>query len=119
MEGLSASSLEKRVVGINLNGAIVNLGRNRDIATLLKDLLPWLEVIHCFNHRLELALKDTFQDIKLFPIIDEILMKIIIFTRIGQKSKEEALPKLSRVEILLNHYGTYMAHIESLAKKIH
>ena len=43
---------------------------------LLKELLPWLEVVDCFNYRLQLALKDVFQDIKSFQMIDEMLMKI-------------------------------------------
>ena len=27
----------------------------------MKEKTPWFEVIHCFNHRLEIALKDAFQ----------------------------------------------------------
>ena len=75
-QGLGVTSLENRLVGINLNRASVNMGRNHGIATILKESLPWLEVVHCFNHRLELALRDTFKDIKSFQMIDQMLMKI-------------------------------------------
>ena len=49
------------------------MGRKRGVATLLKESLPWFEIVHCFNHRLELALKDAFQDIRSFQMIDEML----------------------------------------------
>ena len=51
------------------------MGRKHGIATLLKESLPWLEVVRCINHSLELALKDPFQDIKSFQMIGEMLMK--------------------------------------------
>ena len=74
-QGLGVTSLENRLVGINISGASVNIGKC-GIAKLLKELLPWLEVVHCFNHRLKLTLKDVFQDIKSFQMIDEVLMKV-------------------------------------------
>ena len=75
-QGLGLISLENRLVGINPNRTSVNMGRKRCVATLSKESLPWLEFEHCFIHRLELALKDAFQDIKSFQMIYEMLMKI-------------------------------------------
>ena len=60
-----------------------------------------------------------FKTSNYFQLLMKSWWKLLSLPEFAKKSKEEALPKLSRVEILLNHYGTYMAHIESLAKKIH
>ena len=94
-----------RLVGINLNRKSVNIGRKHGIATLLKALLPWLEVIHYFNQRLELALKDAFQDIKSFQMIDEMLVKVYyLYQNLPKRLRklkafsnalQEAVPKLS------------------------
>ena len=55
----------------------------------LKEMLHWLEVVHCFNHQLELASKDAFQDIKLFQMIDEMLMKIYyLYQNLPQRPRE-------------------------------
>ena len=45
-QGLNITSLENRLVGINLNGASVNMRRKRGVATLFKELQPWLKVVH-------------------------------------------------------------------------
>ena len=39
----------------------MNVRLNGGVGTLLKEQSPWLHVIHCFSHRLELATKDTFK----------------------------------------------------------
>ena len=50
------------MVGFGADGAAVNLGRNTEVATRLQNDRPWLVRVHCFNHRLELAVKDAFAD---------------------------------------------------------
>ena len=49
-----------RLVSLCIDGAAVNLGIRRGLAALLRGELPWLVAIHCLNHRLELAAKNTF-----------------------------------------------------------
>ena len=44
--------------GFNVDGAAVNTGILKGLAVLLRENAPWLTVVHCFNHRLELAIKD-------------------------------------------------------------
>lgn len=56
--------------GINVDGASVNLGKHRGVAKRLKEIGPWLFAVQCFNHRLELVVKDTFTGIKAFEDID-------------------------------------------------
>ena len=82
------------------------MGRKCGAAILLKEFLPWLEVEHCSNNRLELALKDAFQDIKSFQMIDEMLMTIYYLYQNSPKrlrelkafsnALEEVVPKSSK-----------------------
>ena len=46
------------------------------LGALIENDAPWLEVIHCFNHRVELAIKDAFKNDIYFNKIEEILMRI-------------------------------------------
>ena len=62
-------------MGINVNGASVNLGKHRGVGKLLQEKATWLQVIHCFNHLVELALKDAFITTG-FEDIDTILCKL-------------------------------------------
>ena len=67
------------LVGLNVDGASVNLGKHRVVATRLKEVAPWLIAVHCFNHRLELGVKDAFTGIKAFEDVDELLLKLYYF----------------------------------------
>ena len=49
-----------KLVGLNLDGASVNMGKHNGLNVLVRDEAPWVKVVHCFNHRLELAIKDAF-----------------------------------------------------------
>ncbi|KAK6182072.1 hypothetical protein SNE40_009836 [Patella caerulea] len=51
---------ESKWVGFMADGASVNMGKKHGLGELLKKEMDWLIVIHCLNHRLELAAKDTF-----------------------------------------------------------
>ena len=64
---LNQHELMSKVVGFGSDGASVMLGCNSGVATRLKNIqknelntdTPILQSIHCFNHRLELAYKET------------------------------------------------------------
>ena len=47
------------MVGINVYRANVNFAKHGGIGKLVQEKAIWLQVIHCFNHRLEQALKDA------------------------------------------------------------
>ena len=48
------------MVGFGADGASVNMGKKKGVAARLGVDKPWLVTVHCFNHRLELAVKDAF-----------------------------------------------------------
>ena len=66
---------EKSLLGLNCDGASVNLGQFGDLGALIKEKAPWLELGHCFNHRIKLALKDAFEN-SAFAKIETMLMKL-------------------------------------------
>ena len=42
---------------LNVDGASVNTGVHNGVGVLIQADLPCLQVIHCFNHRLEFSIK--------------------------------------------------------------
>ena len=68
-----------RLVGLNLDGASVNMGKDSGLNVLVRNEAPWVEVVHCFNHRLELAIKDAFNESVFYSNIDEMLSKLYWF----------------------------------------
>ena len=79
-------------MGLNVDGASVNTRVYNDVGVLIQAGSPWHQVMHCFNHRLDLAIKDAFKNDN-FNKIDEMLMK---FYYLYQKSPKR-LRKLKRI----------------------
>ncbi|KAK6167962.1 hypothetical protein SNE40_021879 [Patella caerulea] len=69
LQEMRVTDLDKKLIGFMADGASVNLGTRRGVAALLKEEFDWLIVIHCLNHRLELAAKDSFNDTHFLDII--------------------------------------------------
>jgi hAT family C-terminal dimerisation region len=65
-----------KLVAMLSDGASVNLGQKKGVAALLKSKSPWLITIHCFNHRLELAVKDSITKHKCFNNVLDLLMTL-------------------------------------------
>ena len=49
----------QRLANLNVDGASVNTGIHGGLGVKMKDYAPWVNVMHCFNYSLELAVKDT------------------------------------------------------------
>ena len=81
------TQFEDRIVGLNADGASVNMGPLNGLGKIVKDSAPWSELVHCFNHRVELALKEAF-DTSPFGDIENMLMKLYYFTRRVQNDIE-------------------------------
>ena len=80
-ERIGILDFQKRIMGLNVDGASVNTGVHNGVGVLIQADSPWLQVIHCFNH-LELAIKDAFKNNN-FNKIYEMVMK---FYYLYQKS---------------------------------
>ena len=70
------TSFEEKLVGLNVDGASVNTGKHKGLGARIKEIAPWLDVVHCFNHRLELSIKDALEKIPNFQTINEFLLKL-------------------------------------------
>ena len=119
---------------LNIDGASVNTGIHNWLGALIKRDAQLLQVIHCFNQGIELALKDAvantaFQNIKFF------LSELYFLYKSSPKQLREVknwwslwhhCPKtykcygtrwLSHIQamlIALENYGILLNHIESL-----
>ena len=56
-EWVGGLDLSKKVIALNVDGAVVNTGVHHGVGPLMKEPSLWLQVIHCFNHRLEVSIK--------------------------------------------------------------
>ena len=85
---------------LNVDGASINTGVHNGVGVLMQADLPWLQVIHCFNHCLELAIKDAFQNDN-FNKIDEMLMKFYyLYQKSPKRLREFSLSEFSQFRSL-------------------
>ena len=131
------TKFKDHIVGLDVDGTSVNMGPLNGLGKIVKDSAPWLQLVNCFNHRIELALKDAF-DISPFGDIDNMVMKLYYLYKKSPKRYRElkelseayanSIPKPSKVHAtrwiehkysamkkLLENYGGYMVHLESLS----
>ena len=120
--------------------AIVNVSIwvNTGLNILVRNEAAWVKVVHCFNHRPELAIKDAFNESAFYSNIDEMLSKLYWLyqkspkrlTELKELSEvfEKSIPKPTKadgarwidfkyraMEKVLSNYGPYMTHLEQLA----
>ena len=73
---IGITKFSEKMVGLNVDVASVNMGKFTGLGTRLKVEAPWLQVIHCFNQRLELALRDAFSQSPVFSTVDTFITKL-------------------------------------------
>ena len=123
--------------GFNVDGASVNMGIHRGLGVLLPENAPWSTIVHRFNHRFELAIKDAFVG-TFFDEIHSFLIKLFYLCKKSSKRLQElhqfgkiyetSIPRPAKVggtswmvhkframAILLENYGIFISHLESLA----
>ena len=121
-----------------MDGASINMGKHNSLNVLVRDEAPWVEVVHCFNHWLELAIKDAFTESTFYSNISEMLSKLYWLyqkspkrlTQLKELSEafEKSIPKPTKadgtrwidfkfraMEKVLENHDPYMTHLEQLA----
>ena len=76
---------------------------------------PWLVVIHCVNHRLELAVGDAFKSNESFQRLDDMMVKIYYLFLKSGKNKRLIMRVAERLSVtwvsFVNTKGTrFQAH---------
>ncbi|XP_063951982.1 zinc finger protein 862-like [Lytechinus pictus] len=61
LEAISFDNWQSSIVALGTDGAAVMIGRERGLATLMREKVPWLYNIHCMAHRLELGVMDVIK----------------------------------------------------------
>ncbi|XP_065677699.1 zinc finger protein 862-like [Hydra vulgaris] len=83
---ISTEDYIKKLVSATADGANVNFGIENGA---LEKSRKWLLKIYCINHRIELAIKDTFKDVTEFIKIEEFYLSNYYLLRNSGKLKSE------------------------------
>lgn len=89
-EDHGVESYNDHTVGLGADGASVNLGARRGLATLMKEDegIEWLVAVHCVSHRLELSIADAVKS-TFFSEISEMLLKLFYLYKNSPKKMRQ------------------------------
>ena len=130
---------KSKLVSICLDGAAVNLGVRRGLATLLRGEVSWLVAIHCLNHQLELATNAAFSKTFMDDIASVLMDLYYVYEKSSKRLRElrelgdimdETIRKPERahgtrwlqhksraLKSLIIGYPVICAHLESMASE--
>ena len=97
--------MEKKPLALNVDVASVNKGIHRGLGVKIKEDVPWLMLVHSFNHCLELAINDTVSAI----FFDEI--EVMLNSYASSRNLETYLKKLCKSH--QNQQGHVRFHTKS------
>ena len=113
--GVDADVLAKKLVGINTDGAAVNLGQKGGAVKLLIDTLNervneedcsrYMVVVHCVAHTLELAVCDAKKGCPYLEEFEKVLKGIFKLYYKSPKRRRELYEIATNLDKELKHYG--------------
>lgn len=77
--GLSRQDISQKLVSFASDGASVMSGAANGVAAKMKEVQPNLVFVHCFCHRLELALKDALKGNRFYQKVETVLSGLYTF----------------------------------------
>ncbi|XP_041370388.1 zinc finger protein 862-like [Gigantopelta aegis] len=81
--------LSSSCVAVAADGASVNFGTKGGVLKKLQNEMPWIKMIHCLAHQLELALSDAFKETYYKDTVDDLMMHLYyMYRRSAKKWKE-------------------------------
>ena len=87
------------MVSFTPDRASVNTGQNEGLMTRMKrDRRDWLESIHCVNHRIELAIKDSFDESP-FSVVDKLYITLFNLFKSSRAIKSDVRQAAEVLEI--------------------
>ena len=141
LETVAAAGLDDpskhTMVGFGADGASVNMGCRRGVAARLRVDKPWLVAVHCFNHRLELAVRDAFLGTYYTEVFTTFTQLYYLYNNSPKRLRELAAladvmeahivkprkahgtrwvqHKLEAARAILRSYDVLAAHLESMS----
>ena len=106
--------LAGKLIGINTDGASVNMGKKAGAIKLIKDRLNdqmdhscenYMTVVHCIAHNLELAVCDSKKGCPYLDKFEETLKGIFRFYYYSPKKRRELFDIAETLDKELKHYG--------------
>ncbi|XP_064605788.1 zinc finger protein 862-like [Liolophura sinensis] len=101
---VSGDKYQKGLVSACADGAAVNLGRLNGAMTVLKAERPWMLIIHCSAHPLELAVQDAFKQTPDFQRIDDMMLNLHLFFRDGEKRWRILILVTEKLGVLIQRF---------------
>nr|XP_020851340.1 sperm flagellar protein 2 isoform X1 [Phascolarctos cinereus] len=96
---LSSKDWSKKLVGFGSNGTAVMVGENNGVASLLKEIQPCVQTVHCFAHRLELAYQEALQSIQLYNTVNDLLQNVYYFYHDSPSNKNALIATFGDLKI--------------------
>ena len=84
------ANYKQKMVGFCSDGASVMMGNRKGVIKLLKDAgqADWIIPVHCFAHRLELAVKDCFKGTYMDSVVDTLTSVYYFYKGSAKRNKE-------------------------------
>lgn len=106
-------------VGFSSDGCNTMVGKKTGVSTRLKEYKPEIVTLHCHNHRLALAAKDSFESIKIMRDTDDLLTSIFKYYKnsSNRSSSLENIQKLLQVpqrKIKQSGHTRWLSHLEAV-----
>ena len=77
--GINFQEFSKKLVAMGTDGAAVMVGRNNGVVKKIQAIAPSVVGIHCFAHRLELAVKDVIKQHPEYAAMEKLLLDLWLF----------------------------------------
>lgn len=89
------------MVGFGADGASVNMGLMQGVAAKLRKDQPWILSVHCFNHHLELAVRNVLKNTYFEEVITIITQLYYLYHNSPKRLREvEELDSAMGADIL-------------------
>ena len=83
----SLESVTEKIVFLSSDGALMNCGKHSGLIKLFQEDYPWVSIIWCFSHRLELALKYGVKEV-LEPVDASLCNLYYLYAKSSKKQRK-------------------------------
>ena len=110
-QGIAAVKREDgpSLIGANFDGASVKIGEKAGAKALLKKDFPFITVIHCVAHKLELSVLDAAKSMPYLQIFEETIKSIFNFYHFSTKRRCELAEIADLLSTMLTNYSSVKA----------